>query len=130
MHATVVVVMSVRNDNANNVVLKLWCHVVANTFVGQLERVLACALLHRLVGDLRQEFDVAGQIVPVPERHQQPDETRYYENVIELHESRGFDIPPSEAAKLSLIVVAVSELTVDIAHAFRAAAYRSRRRHC
>ena len=90
MHTTVVVVMAVRNNHADDVVLELRRNMILHAFIGNIERTLARSLLRRFIGDLGDVIDVAGQVVPVPERHQQPDETGNNNNISWLQSSLFF----------------------------------------
>lgn len=69
VHATVVVVMTVRDNHANYVVLVLWRDVILNVLVDDIEGALSGRYLCRLFCNLGHKIDVPGQIVPVPERY-------------------------------------------------------------
>lgn len=69
VHATVVVVMTVRDNHANYVVLVLWRDVILNVLVDDIEGAFSGRYLCRLFCNLGHKIDVPGQIVPVPERY-------------------------------------------------------------
>lgn len=85
VHATVVVVMTIRHDHADDVVIEFWLDMVLDILIGDIERMLFSPRLNRLVRYRRNVVNIAWDVVPVPERHQQPDKADDDKNICEFH---------------------------------------------
>ena len=70
MHATVAIVMPKRHDHAVQVVVVLRLNEILDIVVYGRERILPGCRLPRLIGQRWQCFDIAWQIVTMPERHE------------------------------------------------------------
>lgn len=75
MHAAVVIMMSVGNDHAGDVVVVLRFDPVIDVIKGNVKCTLAGRRLLGLGQYLWYIFNVAGQLVSIPERNEQPDKT-------------------------------------------------------
>ncbi len=70
VHATVIVVMTVRDNHPDDVVLVLRLDPVLNVLKRDIKWTLARRRLCRLVHNFGHIVDILGQIVPVPERNE------------------------------------------------------------
>lgn len=75
MHAAVVIMMSIRNDHAGDVVVVLRFDPVIDAIKRNVKSALAGRRLLGFGQYLRDILNVAGQLVSVPERNEQSDKT-------------------------------------------------------
>ncbi len=85
VHAAISLMMPVGNDHAVQLVFKLRFDDVFDTVVNRLERLLAGRFLFWLTRQCRYQLDISRQIVPIPERHDEPNQARSYHDVSDLH---------------------------------------------
>ena len=87
VHAAVAFMVSVGNDHAREIVGVLGLDQVLDVIDGCVKRFFPRHRLFGLVRDLAYILNIPGQVVSVPERHQQPQKTCCNEDVIKSHRS-------------------------------------------
>ena len=87
VHAAVALVMTVGNDHSGQVVSVFGFYSILDVVNDDSEWALIRRHLLGFFGDLGHILDIARQIVSVPERNEQPYETRCDKDVVKSHQS-------------------------------------------
>ena len=85
MHTAVSVVVTVGHNHAVQIVFVLRLHPIFNTLVGDRKGLLASFFLYGFGFDLRCEIDVSGNLIPVPERDDEPEAAGGNKNIADFH---------------------------------------------